>query len=150
MALARIFARSPKVLLLDEPFSALDTFFKWKLQCEVSKILKHYEGTALFVAHSRNEVFVICEHVAIINEGRIDRIGAFRNIFAKMESISATKLTDYKNNSRIKPLRDHCFETVDWRVCFARTFHFRRILPMRVSGRIFLNQQGIRVKTPFR
>lgn len=114
VALARIFARSPKVLMLDEPFSALDTFLKWELQCEVSKILKDYEGTTLFVSHSRDEVFAICERVAVINDGKIDRFGALRNVFADPISISATKLTGCKNISRIIPLQDHCFEAVDW------------------------------------
>lgn len=114
VALARIFARSPKVLMLDEPFSALDTFLKWELQCEVSKILKDYEGTTLFVSHSRDEVFAICERVAVINDGKIDRFGALRNVFADPLSISATKLTGCKNISRIIPLQDHCFEAVVW------------------------------------
>lgn len=114
VALARIFARSPKLLMLDEPFSALDTFLKWELQREVSKILKDYEGTTLFVSHSRDEIFAICDRVAIINDGKIDRFDALRNIFANPGTISATKLTGCKNISRIKPLQGHCFEAVDW------------------------------------
>lgn len=118
VALARIFARSPKVLMLDEPFSALDTFLKWELQCEVSKILKDYEGTTLFVSHSRDEVFAICERVAVINEGKIDQFGALRNIFENPSCVSTTKLTGCKNVSRIIPLQDHCFEAVDWGCVF--------------------------------
>lgn len=114
VALARIFARSPKVLMLDEPFSALDTFLKWELQCEVSKILKDYKGTTLFVSHSRDEVFALCDRVAVINDGKIDQFGALRTIFEIPNTISTTKLTGCKNISRIKQLEDHCFEAVDW------------------------------------
>ena len=58
VALARIMAYSPDVILLDEPFSALDVFLKDHLQQELEELLKDYEGTVIMVSHSRDEAFV--------------------------------------------------------------------------------------------
>ncbi len=150
VALARIFARSPKVLMLDEPFSALDTFLKWELQCEVSKILKDYEGTTLFVSHSRDEVFAICERVAVINEGKIDQFGALRNIFENPSCVSTTKLTGCKNVSRIIPLQDHCFEAVDWGCVFCSDVLLSQDMTHAGIRAHFLNRQNNQVKIPFK
>lgn len=54
VALARIMAYEPDVILLDEPFSALDVFLKDRLQQELIEMLKDYEGTVIMVSHSRD------------------------------------------------------------------------------------------------
>lgn len=116
VALARIFARNPDVLLLDEPFSALDTFLKWELSCEISEILKSYEHSTLFVSHSRDEIFNLCDKVAVLDNGKVDKIDVLRNVFSKPELVSVTKLTGCKNISAIKHLGNNRFEAVDWGV----------------------------------
>ena len=63
VALARIFLSKPQVLLLDEPFSALDDFLKWKLELELSDLLEEFSGSTLFVSHSREEIYRLCDHV---------------------------------------------------------------------------------------
>ena len=56
-ALARILAYEPDVIMLDEPFSALDFYLKEQLQLQVKEVLKNYSGDALLVTHSRDEVY---------------------------------------------------------------------------------------------
>ena len=59
-ALARIMANDPELLLLDEPFSALDGFLRWQLELELSDTLKAFPGGVVFVTHSRDEVYRMC------------------------------------------------------------------------------------------
>ena len=60
VALARILANKPRALLLDEPFSALDSYLKWQVELELLDLLGRFEGPVLFVTHSRDEVRRLC------------------------------------------------------------------------------------------
>lgn len=51
MALARILASEPRAILLDEPFSALDSFLKWNLELEIADLLSGFDGPILWVSH---------------------------------------------------------------------------------------------------
>lgn len=70
VALARILASDPEVLMLDEPFSALDAFLKEKLQLELLELLSGYDKDILMVTHSRDEIYRFCEHMLIVEDGR--------------------------------------------------------------------------------
>ena len=61
VALARIMAYEPSVILLDEPFSALDVFLKDRLQQEMMELLSDYDGTVILVSHSRDEIYRFSE-----------------------------------------------------------------------------------------
>ena len=63
VALARILAAQPQVLLLDEPFSALDTHLRGEIQGELSRFLEQFSGPCLMVTHSRDEVRRMCHQV---------------------------------------------------------------------------------------
>ena len=69
VALARIMAYEPDVILLDEPFSALDVFLKDRLQQELIEMLKDYEGTVIMVSHSRDEIYRFSEELLIMDQG---------------------------------------------------------------------------------
>ena len=76
VALARALAIGPRVLLLDEPFGALDA----KVRKDLRKWLRHFHDqthlTSLFVTHDQDEAFELADRVVIFNEGRIQQIGA--------------------------------------------------------------------------
>jgi len=76
VALARALAIEPRVLLLDEPFGALDA----KVRKDLRKWLRHFHDqthlTSLFVTHDQDEAFELADRVVIFNEGRIQQIGA--------------------------------------------------------------------------
>ena len=70
VALARMLAARPKVLLLDEPFSALDWELKQELRLEMQAILKAYEGLALLVSHDKEEIELLCGSYRRLEEGK--------------------------------------------------------------------------------
>lgn len=68
-ALARIFASEPEVLLLDEPFSSLDTILKWELIPYFKETLQSFSGCSIMVSHSVDEVLSLCGSVSLIEQG---------------------------------------------------------------------------------
>ena len=70
VALARIMAYEPSVILLDEPFSALDVFLKDRLQQEMMELLSDYDGTVILVSHSRDEIYRFSEELLVIDDGK--------------------------------------------------------------------------------
>lgn len=81
IALARALAPRPKILLLDEPFSGLDTELRIKTRGEVRKIMKQAQTTAVLVTHDQEEAFAIADKVAIINQGVIEQIDEPERIY---------------------------------------------------------------------
>lgn len=71
IAVARALAPEPPLLLMDEPFSNLDVDLRERLVLDVREILRQRQTTTLFVTHDQDEAFVIGEHVAVMDEGRI-------------------------------------------------------------------------------
>ncbi len=81
IALARSLAPKPSVLLLDEPFSGLDTDLRIKTRGEVRKIMKQSQTTAILVTHDQEEAFAIADRVAIMNQGIIEQIDEPEKIY---------------------------------------------------------------------
>lgn len=69
VALARIFASEPEVLLLDEPFSSLDTFLKWELIPYFKETLQSFNGCSIMVSHNVEEILSLCDSVSILESG---------------------------------------------------------------------------------
>ncbi|GBQ20897.1 proline/glycine betaine ABC transporter ATP-binding protein [Acetobacter estunensis NRIC 0472] len=80
VGLARAFATDADILLMDEPFSALDPLIRRKLQDELLDLQKRLKKTIVFVSHDIDEAFRIGSHIAIMREGRIIQIGAPKDI----------------------------------------------------------------------
>ena len=69
VALARALAPQPSVLLLDEPFSSLDTTLRVEVRAEVAALLRELEVTCVFVTHDQDEAFVLGDEVAVMRDG---------------------------------------------------------------------------------
>jgi iron(III) transport system ATP-binding protein len=82
VALARSLAPAPAVLLLDEPFSALDASLRARLRHEVVSIIRSVGVTAVFVTHDQEEAFVIGDQVAVMRHGSICQIGTPEELYA--------------------------------------------------------------------
>lgn len=74
VALARSLAPAPAVLLLDEPFSALDASLRAQVRTEVSRILRQVAVTTLVVTHDQAEAFVLGDRVAVLRDGRVEQL----------------------------------------------------------------------------
>jgi molybdate transport system ATP-binding protein len=118
VALARIFAYEPDVLLLDEPFSALDSHLKDKIQVEVLDMLKLYKGKVLMVTHSMDEVYRFCENLVVIDQGRTVFSEKTKELFIKPRHVAAARLTGCKNISRCNVLSKHSIYAADWDFIF--------------------------------
>ena len=88
VALARILVYEPDVIMLDEPFSALDYYLKEQLQFQVREVLRGYTGDVLMVSHSRDEVYRFCEKSIILNRGQVAMKGETQAIFQKPENVT--------------------------------------------------------------
>ena len=74
-ALARMLASRPALILLDEPFSALDATLRWEMEQVVRQTINGFDGTALLVTHNRDEVYRLSDKVAVYLDGKINRFG---------------------------------------------------------------------------
>lgn len=121
-ALARILASKPDVLMLDEPFSALDTYLKEKIHVELMEVLKAYHGDILMVTHSRDEIYRFCETMHVLEEGNLVVSGATREVFRDPLYVAAAKLTGCKNIVPVKRLSDYQIQVPDWNttLCFQK------------------------------
>lgn len=81
VALARALAPEPKMMLLDEPFSALDAALRDELRTEVSELLKKRKTTTLMVTHDREEALVTADLVALMRRGQIVQTGSPAEVY---------------------------------------------------------------------
>ncbi len=114
VALARILAYEPEVLLLDEPFSAMDAFLREKLRLELAQGLKAYQKISILVTHDRDEAFQLCDYLLLLSEGKVLTAGKTREVFADPKTPQAARLTGCKNISRILRLGSHRVRALDW------------------------------------
>ena len=81
VALARAIVTNPKVLLLDEPLSALDKTLRVDMQIELKRIQREIGITTIFVTHDQEEALTLADQLGILREGRIEQIGAPREVY---------------------------------------------------------------------
>jgi iron(III) transport system ATP-binding protein len=86
VALARALAGTPKVVLLDEPFSGLDAALRARVRQEVRGILLAAGVTALFVTHDQEEALSLADHVAVMRDGRIEQVGTPEEVYGRPAS----------------------------------------------------------------
>lgn len=113
-ALARIMAYEPDMILLDEPFSALDGFLKDRLQVKLEEMLEGYKGTVIMVSHSRDELYRFCEELVILDQGSVVVSGKTKELFSNPQYIQAAKLTGCKNFLEIQRMDSHRAVVKDW------------------------------------
>ena len=97
VALARMLAQKPEILLLDEPFSALDNHLKFKLEEDFKRALQVFNGTVLYVSHNRQEIYRYCKETAIVSSGKIVEVKQTSELFKSCESLAGAKLTGCRN-----------------------------------------------------
>ena len=114
VALARALASQPEALLLDEPFSALDTHLRSQLEEQMTETLAGYQGVTLFVTHNMEEAYRICPNLLVLEHGRAVHYGSKHDIFQHPATVSVAQLTGCKNFSRIVIESSQQVEATDW------------------------------------
>lgn len=114
VALARILVCNPDILLLDEPFSALDAYLKEELQLELKVLLKGFQGSTILVTHDRDEAYKLCDNLMIMEHGTVISQGNTKEMFAYPTNYHTARLTGCKNISKAIKLGEHKVKATDW------------------------------------
>ena len=114
VALARILVNDPQILLLDEPFSALDSNLRDSLKVELRDLLKRFGREVLMVTHDRNEAYNMSREIAVMDGGRLLTVKPTKALFADPGSVQAAVLTGCKNIAKARRVDDHTVEVPDW------------------------------------
>lgn len=96
-ALARTLATEPRLLLLDEPFSALDYQVREKLRADLLMIHQRYPITTLFVTHDLEETFIMGDNIAVVNNGRLEQFGEREDVFYRPKTKNVAKFLGARN-----------------------------------------------------
>jgi molybdate transport system permease protein len=129
VALARALASKPEALLLDEPFSALDTHLRSQLEQQVTEILCDYSGVTLFVTHNMEEAYRLCPNLLVLEQGKEAHHGSKYEIFQHPASMNVAQLTGCKNFSCANALSPQQIEAIDW----GCTLQVREKIPSELS-----------------
>ena len=100
VALARIMASQPELLLLDEPFSALDGYLRWQLELELTDTLRQFPGGSVYVSHNRDEVYRMCDTVCVVSAGKSEPKLTVSELFSTPSTLAAALISGCKNVSR--------------------------------------------------
>ena len=112
-ALARILVSQPDLLLLDEPFSALDSHLRFQMEQEVRQVIRDFGKPVILVSHNRDEVFRLSDRIAVMNAGSVEAIGDYHAVFADPVTRGGAVLTGCKNISQARA-EGSLLHAVDW------------------------------------
>ncbi len=98
VALARMLAAKPDILMLDEPFSALDSHLKGVLEQNLVDLFAAFKGTVLYVSHDIDEALRFCDRIAVVEAGRIRELDTGDELVNAPKSEAALKLSGCKNS----------------------------------------------------
>lgn len=97
VALARMLAARPGILMLDEPFSALDSHLKGILEQNLSAVFEMFAGTILYVSHDIDEALRFCNRIAVMEDGKVMEISKGDELVSNPRSTASVKLSGCKN-----------------------------------------------------
>ena len=114
VALARILVNNPRMLMLDEPFSALDAHLRDSLKIELRDMLQNYGKEVLMVTHSRDEAYNMSQRIAVMDKGKLLCIKDTKDLFADPGNTPAAILTGCKNIALARKIGPYEVEVPVW------------------------------------
>jgi molybdate transport system permease protein len=114
VALARAKASEPRIMLLDEPFSALDTYLRDQQEKLLRNNLIHYQGVTLFITHNLEEAYRVCPNLLVVDKGKAIAHGRKQDIFERPRNFRTAQLTGCKNFSRVVVMGKHQIKAIEW------------------------------------
>lgn len=119
VALARMLAAAPSILMLDEPFSALDAHLKSSLEQNLIGLFSEFAGTILYVSHDIDEAYRFCDRIAVVDGGHIDEMGPKDQVVHHPSSLAAVKLSGCKNTTPARCMGTHEVLLPEWGISLA-------------------------------
>ena len=130
VALARMLAARPGILMLDEPFSALDAHLKSVLEQNLTGLFEMFDGTILYVSHDIDEAVRFCDTIAVMEQGRLMEIDRGRELIDNPKSLAGIKLGGCKNAPEAEYVDDHTVYCPQWGV----EIHTEQVVPKDVKA----------------
>lgn len=113
-AMARMLAANPEVILLDEPFAALDSHMRWKLEQEVKRIIEKEKKPTVFVSHNRDEVYRISEYAGVMSAGILKNVMGTKQLFDNPPTAEAAIISGCKNVAKAVKTDEYKVNVADW------------------------------------
>ena len=107
-------AARPGILMLDEPFSALDSHLKGVLEQNLVSLFEAFEGTILYVSHDIDESLRFCDRIAVVDAGRIVEMDRGRELVNRPQSVAGLKLSGCKNAPAAVYAGPHAVHVPPW------------------------------------
>jgi sulfate transport system ATP-binding protein len=145
MALARALAVEPKVLLLDEPFGALDARVRTELRAWLRRLHEDVHVTTVFVTHDQEEAMEVAEQIVVINEGRIEQAGTPRDVYDRPANEFVMSFVGPVSRMGTELLRPHDIDILLNPADDARRAHITRVLHLGFEVRVELELDDGRV-----
>lgn len=118
VALARILASQPRILMLDEPFSALDAFLRWQVEQQMSEVIESFPGTTILVSHNREEAYRLCQKIAVVQDGKTHGLREKRELFCHPQTQAAAHLVGMENVLDAQQQSDGTIYVPAWNISF--------------------------------
>ena len=114
VALARMLAAQPAILMLDEPFSALDSHLKSLLEQNLTGLFSAFDGTVIYVSHDIDEAVRFCDRIAVISQGHITELAVPDDLVHHPQSVAGLKLSGCKNVTPVEYVDEHTVRAPKW------------------------------------
>lgn len=114
VALARMLAAKPDILMLDEPFSALDAHLKGVLEQNLISLFEAFQGTVLYVSHDIDEALRFCDRIAVVEKGHVVEIDTGNELVNSPHSSAGIKLSGCKNATPARKTGKNCVFLPAW------------------------------------
>ncbi|MEG1776111.1 MAG: ATP-binding cassette domain-containing protein [Clostridia bacterium] len=116
VALARVLASEPKLLMLDEPFSALDEALKWQLEQELMDMLVGFSAPVLYITHDMREVRRLCSRACVLDSGQTQAVMTPSELFDHPATLAAARLGGCENVVIAQRRGEHIAYVPEWHV----------------------------------
>ncbi|MGS3140174.1 ABC transporter ATP-binding protein [Aeromonas sanarellii] len=117
VAIARALVCKPRLMLLDEPFSNIDTQVRMKLILEIRTLLKQQGIGAIFVSHSKEEAFAFADRLALFRAGHIEQAGQPEQLYRRPQNRFVAEFLGGVNYLAAEVVDSHCVKTILGTIC---------------------------------